>query len=91
MIYYDAELTVALTNLGMNLHQKNSAGETVLHRCADLRYHHERLTGNDLLTILQLLVEKGAELMARDDDNFTPMTHLNSGQQLQLDCSGFFF
>jgi len=67
-IYYDAEITIALINNGMSSHQKNSAGETVLHRCAALGYYHQRLIGDELLSVLQLLLEKGA-----DRRNFTPI------------------
>jgi len=85
-LMYDTCITIELINHGMNLLQKNSAGETVLHRCTDLHYHHERLTDNDLLTVVKLLVEKGADLMARDNQNFTPiLTAANSSNWAALD------
>jgi len=83
---YDTCISIELINHGMDLLQKNLAGETVLHRCTDLYYHHERLTDNDLLTVVKLLVEKGADLMTRDNQNFTPiLTAANSSNWASLD------
>jgi len=80
----DATVITQLVNYGMSLTQRNPLnGETVLHHwagCSTLHHSADQYTAlrrateeGSTLTVIKLLVEKGADLMALDDDGFTPI------------------
>jgi len=75
---------MTLINHGMDLKQRDpSSGRTVLHHWASPPHD---FTEEDSLTIVKALIEKGADLMARDNFGFTPiMAAANSrGHRLYL-------
>lgn len=59
-----------LISHGLNLDLRNRKGETILHYWADRSIRH---AGDDLLAVVNLLMEKGANVMARDNCGFTPV------------------
>jgi len=66
-----ADATTALTNHGLDLNRRNpDDGTTLLHYIAALPLY---FTKEDSFTIIKLLVEKGADLLARDERSFTPL------------------
>jgi len=66
-----SDAIIALINHGLNLKRRNpSTGETLLHSVASRsRYFNEE----DSLAIVKLLVEKGADLLALDENGYTPL------------------
>jgi len=68
--------TTALIQHGLDLKQRNEFGETILHRWAR---HPLFLNYKDInccragLAVVELLVNSGADLMARDKRGFTPL------------------
>jgi len=71
--------TTALINHGLDLKRRNpSTGETLLHHWVGFPVYSwaNRLrcfTEEDSSSIVKLLVEKGADLLARDDNGLTPL------------------
>ena len=66
---HSVNLTTLLVHHGMTLVLPNLSGETVLHHWANLG----RKNGKDPLTLVKLLVEKGANIMIRDKKGNTPI------------------
>jgi len=65
------DATVTIINHGVDLKQhERFSGETVLHHWASLPYD---FTEEDSLTIVKLLIKKGADVMARNIYGFTPI------------------
>ncbi len=67
------DTTIALVNQGINLNQLNSRGETILHHWIEEAYHSDEITEEEIMTVVQLLVDRGADLNARDLFGFTPI------------------
>jgi len=72
--------TIALINHGMNLHQRDPSDDehrdkTILHHwCFFRRPIDNPITAEeDTLTVVKLLLDKGADPMARDYEGFTPI------------------
>jgi len=57
---------------GLNLDQRNADGETLLNQWTN-RSSFDGLSANEFLAFVQLLVEKGADVMSRDNNGFTPI------------------
>jgi len=85
------DTTIALINHGMDLKRRDTYyGMTVLHYWAS---PYRDATEEESLTIVKLLIEKGADLMATDNSGFTPiMTAANclDGTRLYLNLLEFF-
>jgi len=65
------DATTTLVNHGLDLKRCNRrTGVTLLHYWASCPHD---FTEEDSLTIIKLLVEKGANVLARDNDGFTPL------------------
>jgi len=64
---YSANLTILLVHHGMPLDEQNLRGEAVLHHWVNLDDNDK-----DSLTVVKLLVEKGANMMIRDENGNTP-------------------
>jgi len=77
------DTTMTLINHGMDLKQRNQ-GETentVLHHWASTPYD---FTEKDSLTIIKLLIEKDADVMAKDNYGFTPI--MKSAETFRSGC-----
>jgi len=74
----DVDSITALINHGLDLKQRYlDSGETILHYFSG---HPRGFTEEDSLAIVRLLVERGADLLARDIEGFTPILRAaNSG------------
>jgi len=81
------DATTALINYGLDLNRRRNnppTGGTILHHWAS--YCPYDLTEEDSLDIVQLLAEKGADLMVRDDEGFNPLlTAANLSHTKMLD------
>jgi len=54
------------------LDQRNADGETLLNQWTN-RSSFDGLSANEFFAFVQLLVEEGADVMARDNNGFTPI------------------
>jgi len=71
--YCGAKVITTLINHGLVLNQRNRKGQTILHAWSNLC--HFRITEDESLAVVKLLIEKGASylLMARDHNGLTPI------------------
>jgi len=77
------EATIELINHGLDLEKRNRrTGETLLHHWASCP--HEFITEEDSLAIVSLLVVKGADLLARDDEGLTPLQKAENNLSLKI-------
>lgn len=72
--FCDTDVTTALVQHGLKLNHRDHLGDTILHHCIKQEWPFRNPQERDrAMALVKLLVNNGADLMARDSQGFTPI------------------
>jgi len=78
------DITTALIQHGLNLNQRNWSDETILHHWAHHPLFGDTTSNRAALAVVELLVNSGADLMARNNSGFTPLLRAASHSRYEV-------
>ncbi len=83
-LFCGVDATIALVEHGLNLNQLNSEGKTILHHWIDFDDYNTKYTEQERLDIIRLLVDRRANLSAKDANGFTPILLAAESTRLKI-------